>query len=146
MLLIIGYIVVCASVFGGYAMSGGHLAILFQPLELVMIGGAAVGALFVGNNNKSLKATMAALPLSSSPPTRYVGIQRTPGVVFNSYQPGVSHVVMRGIATSAGNVQGQATTGFCASSFVTSRCRRSLTSAEQLAVTEEHLTAIGAPV
>ncbi|MFR0657171.1 Plug domain-containing protein, partial [Pantoea sp. SIMBA_079] len=24
-------------------------------------------------------------------------IQRTPGVVFNSYQPGVSHVVMRGI-------------------------------------------------
>lgn len=62
MLLIIGYIVVCASVFGGYAMSGGHLAILFQPLELVMIGGAALGALFVGNNNKSLKATLAALP------------------------------------------------------------------------------------
>jgi chemotaxis protein MotA len=54
--------VVCAAVFGGYAMSGGHLAILFQPLELVMIGGAALGALFVGNNNKSLKATMAALP------------------------------------------------------------------------------------
>ncbi|GGY31462.1 flagellar motor stator protein MotA [Pseudoduganella albidiflava] len=62
MLLIIGYLVVCASVFGGYAMSGGHLAILFQPLELVMIGGAALGALFVGNNNKSLKATLAALP------------------------------------------------------------------------------------
>ncbi|WBS01261.1 flagellar motor stator protein MotA [Pseudoduganella sp. SL102] len=62
MLLIIGYIVVCASVFGGYVMSGGHIAILFQPLELVMIGGAALGALFVGNNNKSLKATLAALP------------------------------------------------------------------------------------
>ncbi|MFT3763806.1 MAG: TonB-dependent receptor [Pseudoxanthomonas sp.] len=39
-------------------------------------------------------------------------IQRTPGVVFNSYQPGVSHVVIRGIATSAGNVQGQPTTGY----------------------------------
>lgn len=39
-------------------------------------------------------------------------IQRTPGVVFNSYQPGVSHVVMRGIATSSGNVQGQPTTGY----------------------------------
>jgi iron complex outermembrane receptor protein len=39
-------------------------------------------------------------------------IQRTPGVVFNSYQPGVSHVVMRGIATSSGNVQGQTTTGY----------------------------------
>lgn len=39
-------------------------------------------------------------------------VQRTPGVVFNSYQPGVSHVVMRGIATSSGNVQGQPTTGY----------------------------------
>jgi len=39
-------------------------------------------------------------------------IQKTPGVVFNSYQPGVSHVVVRGIATSAGNVQGQPTTGY----------------------------------
>jgi chemotaxis protein MotA len=36
--------------------------VLFQPLELVMIGGAAVGAFFVGNNNKSIKATMKALP------------------------------------------------------------------------------------
>ena len=39
-------------------------------------------------------------------------IQREPGVVFNSYQPGVSHVVVRGIATSSGNVQGQGTTGY----------------------------------
>ena len=38
-------------------------------------------------------------------------IQREPGVVFNSYQPGVSNVVVRGIATSSGNVQGQPTTG-----------------------------------
>jgi len=39
-------------------------------------------------------------------------VQRTPGVVFNNYQPGVSHVVVRGIATSSGNVQGQPTTGY----------------------------------
>ncbi|HYM85881.1 MAG TPA: TonB-dependent receptor [Pseudoxanthomonas sp.] len=39
-------------------------------------------------------------------------IQSTPGVVFNQYQPGVSHVVVRGIATSSGNVQGQGTTGY----------------------------------
>ena len=62
MLVIIGYIVVCASVFGGFAMAGGHLAALFQPLELLMIGGAAGGAFFVGNNGKSIKATLAALP------------------------------------------------------------------------------------
>ena len=62
MLVIVGYIIVCASVFGGFAMAGGHLAALFQPLELLMIGGAALGAFFVGNNGKSIKATMKAMP------------------------------------------------------------------------------------
>ncbi|MEN3276419.1 MAG: chemotaxis protein MotA [Massilia sp.] len=62
MLVILGYVVVCASVFGGFILAGGHAAILFQPIELLMIGGAAVGAFFVGNNNKSIKATMKALP------------------------------------------------------------------------------------
>ena len=62
MLVIIGYVVVLAGVFGGYAMGGGHLAALFQPLELVMIGGGAIGAFIVGNNGKTLKATLAALP------------------------------------------------------------------------------------
>ncbi|MGG7604110.1 flagellar motor stator protein MotA [Massilia sp. BKSP1R2A-1] len=62
MLVIIGYIVVCACVFGGFAMAGGHMASLWQPIELLMIGGAAVGAFFVGNTMKSVKATMKALP------------------------------------------------------------------------------------
>ncbi|WP_374359784.1 flagellar motor stator protein MotA [Pseudoduganella danionis] len=72
MLVIIGYVVVCVGVFGGYAMSGGHLAALFQPLELVMIGGGAVGAFMVGNTPKALKATLAALPtvLKGSPYTK----------------------------------------------------------------------------
>lgn len=62
MLVIIGYVVVLVGVFGGYAAAGGHLAALFQPLELVMIGGGAIGAFIVGNNGKTLKATLAALP------------------------------------------------------------------------------------
>jgi chemotaxis protein MotA len=62
LLVIVGYIIVCASVFGGFVMAGGHAAVLFQPIELLMIGGAAVGAFFVGNNSKSIKATMKALP------------------------------------------------------------------------------------
>ncbi|MEW6761767.1 MAG: flagellar motor stator protein MotA [Pseudomonadota bacterium] len=62
MLVIIGYIVVCACVFGGFAMAGGHMASLWQPIELLMIGGAAVGAFFVGNTMKSVKATVKALP------------------------------------------------------------------------------------
>jgi chemotaxis protein MotA len=61
-LVIVGYIVILGSVFGGYALAGGHLAVLFQPLELLMIGGAALGASFVGNNAKNLKATIKTLP------------------------------------------------------------------------------------
>src|SRR3569833_559857 len=62
LLVIVGYLIVVASVFGGFALAGGHLAALFQPLELLMIGGAALGALFVGNNGKAIKATIMALP------------------------------------------------------------------------------------
>jgi len=51
-----------ASVFGGFAMAGGHLGALFQPIELLMIGGAAGGAFLVGNNTKAIKATLKALP------------------------------------------------------------------------------------
>jgi chemotaxis protein MotA len=50
------------SVFGGFALEGGHLAALLQPIELLMIGGAASGAFFVGNNGKAIKATLKALP------------------------------------------------------------------------------------
>ncbi|MFT4075138.1 MAG: TonB-dependent receptor [Asticcacaulis sp.] len=39
-------------------------------------------------------------------------IQRVPGAVFNNYMPGVSHVTLRGIATTSGNAQGQGTTGY----------------------------------
>jgi chemotaxis protein MotA len=53
---------VVLSVFGGFALAGGHLPALFQPLELLMIGGGAAGAFLVGNNGKAIKATLGALP------------------------------------------------------------------------------------
>lgn len=62
MLVIIGYVVVSLSVFGGFALAGGHMAALLQPIELLMIGGAALGAFFVGNTGKVIKATLKNLP------------------------------------------------------------------------------------
>ena len=62
MWVIVGYVVVCLSVFGGFALAGGHLAALLQPIELLMIGGAALGAFFVGNTGKVMKATLKSLP------------------------------------------------------------------------------------
>ena len=62
MLILIGYIVVLLCVFGGFALGGGHLAAIFQPVELLIIGGAAVGALIVGNNMSVLKSLGKAIP------------------------------------------------------------------------------------
>jgi chemotaxis protein MotA len=62
MLVIVGYVIVLASVFGGFALAGGHLSALLQPVELLMIGGGAAGAFAVGNSAKVVKATLRALP------------------------------------------------------------------------------------
>ncbi len=62
MLVILGYVVVLGSVFGGFALDGGHLAALWQPVELLMIGGAAAGAFLVGNDGKAIRATLKSLP------------------------------------------------------------------------------------
>jgi chemotaxis protein MotA len=63
MFVIIGYVLVCVCVFGGFAMAGGHMAALFQPIELVMIGGGAGGAFLVGNTMGTVKATIKAVPV-----------------------------------------------------------------------------------
>jgi chemotaxis protein MotA len=44
-------------------MTGGHLGALYQPSELIIIGGAGIGAFIVGNNGKAIKGTIKALPL-----------------------------------------------------------------------------------
>ena len=49
MLFGIGAIVVFACVFGAYYVHGGHLPVLWQPSEFVIIIGAAVGAFIIGS-------------------------------------------------------------------------------------------------
>ena len=62
MFVLIGYLIVVGSVLGGYLLAGGHMGALFQPLELLIIGGAAIGAFVVSNSSKMLKAVVQALP------------------------------------------------------------------------------------
>ncbi len=61
MLVIIGWVVVTASVLGGYVGLGGNLAVLMQPFELVIIGGAAVGSFIAGNPKWVIKSTGKAV-------------------------------------------------------------------------------------
>ena len=58
MLIPLGFIIVTLSVFGGFSMAGGHLGPLYQPTEILMIVGAAVGSFVAANNGKAIKATL----------------------------------------------------------------------------------------
>ncbi|MFW3614504.1 flagellar motor stator protein MotA [Billgrantia antri] len=62
MLILLGYLVVIVCVFGGFVLAGGFLGPLYQPTELLMIGGAGVGAFIAANNGKAIKASFKILP------------------------------------------------------------------------------------
>ena len=62
MLILLGYLVVVLCVFGGFVLAGGFLGPLYQPTELLMIGGAGVGAFIAANNGKAIKASFKILP------------------------------------------------------------------------------------
>jgi len=62
MLVIVGYIIIFASVLGGYVAAGGHLHALVQPFEFVIIIGAAFGAFLVTNTGKVSKGVFKLLP------------------------------------------------------------------------------------
>jgi chemotaxis protein MotA len=57
--VIIGLVVVFGSVIGGYLMHHGHLAVLIQPNEFLILGGAAIGTLIIANPPSVLKACLA---------------------------------------------------------------------------------------
>lgn len=60
MIGIIGIAILFVMVFGGYILAGGHMDILLHalPFEMIIIGGAAVGAFVIGNDVSTIKHTM----------------------------------------------------------------------------------------
>lgn len=62
MLIVIGYAVVLVAVVGSFIALGGHLGALYQPFELTLIAGAALGAFLAGNSRKSLALMGHSLP------------------------------------------------------------------------------------
>ena len=55
MFAIIGILVVFGAVLGGYLMEHGHIRVLLQPAELLIIGGAASGTVLIANPLHILK-------------------------------------------------------------------------------------------
>jgi chemotaxis protein MotA len=63
MFQIIGIVVVFVMVFGGFLLAGGHFDVIAKaaPFEMMMIGGAAIGAFLIGNSFKTVMAAGAGL-------------------------------------------------------------------------------------
>ncbi|MBO9695697.1 MAG: flagellar motor stator protein MotA [Sphingopyxis sp.] len=55
---VVGIVVLILLVFGGFALTGGNLGPVLHalPHEMLIIGGAAVGSLIIGNSGSELKA------------------------------------------------------------------------------------------
>jgi chemotaxis protein MotA len=61
MFAIIGIVVVFGAIVAGYLMEKGNLMVLVQPAELIIIGGAALGTLFIANPMHIIKAMVGGL-------------------------------------------------------------------------------------
>ncbi|MEY4984814.1 MAG: flagellar motor stator protein MotA [Pseudomonadota bacterium] len=60
---IAGIVVLLVMVFGGYMLAGGKMGIILKalPFEMIMIGGAAVGAFLISNDAATVKHTLKDL-------------------------------------------------------------------------------------
>ncbi len=86
-MLVIGLFVVLAAVLGGFIIAGGHVAVLIQVSEIIVIMGAATGSILVGNPPKFLgeliKEVMALLKPSPYTKQSYLSLMRMLFQMFN---------------------------------------------------------------
>ncbi|MGR3631656.1 MAG: flagellar motor stator protein MotA [Limimaricola soesokkakensis] len=60
MIGLVGIVIIFVMVFGGYMLAGGKLGIILKalPFEMIMIGGAAIGAFVISNDGAAIKHTL----------------------------------------------------------------------------------------
>lgn len=62
----LGAIIILLGVFGGYVWAGGSLSAIWQPAEILIIVGAALGSMIIGNPPQVLKETRRQLTMIMS--------------------------------------------------------------------------------
>ena len=55
--IILGLVVTFGCILGGFMFMGGHVEVLIQPAEFIVIGGAAIGGFIMANPMKTIKDT-----------------------------------------------------------------------------------------
>lgn len=58
---LVGMIVAMGCILGGFAAMGGHIAVIWQPWEFVIIGGTSLGTFIVANAMPTIKDTGRAM-------------------------------------------------------------------------------------
>ncbi len=58
---IVGIVIVLVAVFGGFLLAGGHLHVVWQPYEIMIIFGAMTGAMIIANPLPVLKAVISGV-------------------------------------------------------------------------------------
>lgn len=61
MFVIIGIVIVFGSVVGGFVLEHGPIALLIQPIEVLIIGGAALGSFVIGTPMKVMKQSISGI-------------------------------------------------------------------------------------
>ena len=86
MIAIIGFVIVTVCVIGGYLLEGGNLSVIFQPVELLIIGGAAIGGFIIASPMKVIKATGSSVAriFTNKPRTKqdYIDVLRMINGIF----------------------------------------------------------------
>ena len=83
MFFIVGFVIVVACVVGGYMGSGGHLGVLWVPMEYVIIFGAAIGSFIIANPKPVLTGTAKAIgPLLKGPRYNQASYLELLGVLY----------------------------------------------------------------
>ena len=87
MLALVGLVIVFGSVIGGYILEHGNMHVLFQPVELLIIGGAAVGAFVIQSPPNILgivmKNVMRVLSAKSRSKTEYLEVLSLLNSIFS---------------------------------------------------------------
>lgn len=61
MFTIIGFVVVLGCVIGGFLFEGGNLSVIWQPAELIIIGGAAAGSFIISSPKSVIFGTLGGM-------------------------------------------------------------------------------------
>ncbi len=93
--ILIGLVVIFGCMLGGFMAMGGHIEVLWQPWEVVIIVGAAIGAFLVANTMKVVKDTSKAVLEAFK--------QAVPKEVHYLETLGILHSLMRELKTKSRN-------------------------------------------